>query len=384
MSRRANGEGTVYQRSDGRYAASAYVPTRSGRKRRTVYGRTREEAAGKLADLLAAGRRGVPVAEKGWTVERYLAYWLAEVVEQERRPATVSAYRTIVERYIVPRIGRIRLDALGTQDVRRLLNSCRDATVQVGRVEARPVSTRTVQMVHAVLRNAIEHAVREELVPRNVVKLVRVPAPHYEVGTGLSLAQARRLLVAVQGDRLRAVYVLALSVGLRRGELLGLRWADVDLDGGELRVRQAVQRVAGELRFTEPKTRRSRRTLPLPALAVDALREHRARQASERLASGPAWQDSGLIFTTARGTPIEPRNLNRHWYALRDRVGLPGVRLHDLRHTCVTLLLDDGAPPHIVQAIAGHSGIQVTMTIYAHAAQEEQRKVLGSLGERLR
>ena len=245
------------------------------------------------------------------------------------------------------------------------------------------MSPRTVQMVHAVLRNAVEHAVREELVPRNVVKLVRVPAPHYEVGFGLSLAEARRLLAAVRADRLYAVYVLALSVGLRRGELLGLRWADVDLDGGELHVRQAVHRVGGELRFTEPKTRHSRRTIPLPALARDALREHKARQATDRLAAGPGWRDSGLVFTTATGTGIEPRNLNRHWYGLRTRAGLPSVRFHDLRHTCVTLLLDAGVPPHIVQAIAGHSGIQVTMSIYAHAAQEEQRKALRSLGERL-
>ena len=177
------------------------------------------------------------------------------------------------------------------------------------------------------------------------------------------------------------MYVLALVVGLRKGELLGLRWVDVDLDGAELHVRQAAQRVAGELQFTAPKTRHSRRSLPLPPLAVDALGAPR-RQAAERLAAGPAWQDSGLVFTTAHGTPIEPRNLNRHWYGVRDRSG-SGVRLHDLRHTCVTLLLDSGAPPHIVQAIAGHSGIEVTMTIYAHAAREEQRKVLAGLGERL-
>ena len=174
-----------------------------------------------------------------------------------------------------------------------------------------------------------------------------------------------------------------MSAGLRRGELLGLRWVDVDLDGAELHVRQAIQRVGGELHFTAPKTRHSRRTIPLPALAVDALREHRARQAAERLAAGTAWRDSGLVFTTATGTPIEPRNLNRHWYALRKRADLPPVRLHDLRHTCVTLLLDAGVPPHIVQVIAGHSGIQVTMSIYAHAAQEEQRKALRWLGERL-
>jgi integrase len=383
MSRRANGEGTVYQRADGRYAASAYVPTRSGRKRRTVYGRTRDEAAGKLADLLAQARRGVPVAEKGWTVERYLTYWLSEVVEQERRPATVVTYRKIVERFIVPRIGRVRLDRLSPQDVRRLLNASREEVQRGGRNDGQPLSPRMVQMIHAVLRNAIEHAVREELVPRNVVKLVRVPAPQYEVGTGLTVAQARRVLGLVERDRLRAVYVLALTVGLRKGELLGLRWGDVDLDGAELHVRQASQRVAGELHFTEPKTRHSRRTLPLPGMTVDALREHRSRQAADRLSAGPAWVDSGLVFTTARGTPIEPRNLNRHWYGVRDRAGLSGVRLHDLRHTCVTLLLDAGVPPHIVQAIAGHSGIEVTMTIYAHAAREEQRQALRGLAQRL-
>ncbi len=218
----------------------------------------------------------------------------------------------------MPRIGRLRLDALGPQDVRRLLNSCREATVSVAATDGEPVSPRTVQMVHAVLRNAVEHAVREELVPRNVVKLVRVPAPHYEVGTGLSLAQARRLLAVVAKDRLRAVYVLALSVGLRGASCWGC--------GGSMSTWTVPSCTSARRRsgwpascsFTAPKTRHSRRSLPLPPLAVDALREHRARQAAERLSAGPAWQDSGLVFTTAHGTPIEPRNLNRHWY------GAPG------------------------------------------------------------
>ena len=257
-------------------------------------------------------------------------------------------------------------------------------TQRGGRSAGEPLSPRTVQMIHAVLRNAIEHAVREEVVPRNVVKLIRVPTPQYEVGTGLSVEQARSVLAAVERDRFRALYVAALVLGLRKGELLGLRWEDVDLAAGELHVRQAAQRVAGELRFSAPKTRRSRRIVPLPELAADALRERRARQAVDRLAAGPDWWDSGLVFTTALGTPVEPRNLNRHWYGVRDRVGLSGVRFHDLRHTCVTLLLDAGVPPHIVQAIAGHSGIEVTMTIYAHAAREEQQAALRGLGERLR
>ena len=381
--RRANGEGSVYRRADGRYAASAYVPTRTGPKRQTVYGKTREEAAGKLADLLAQARRGVPVAEKGWTVARYLAYWMTEVVEEERRPATIATYRKITDRFIVPAIGGVRLDKLAPQDVRRLLNECRASTVRKGPNAGQVVSVRTVQMVHAVLRNAIEHAVREELVPRNVVKLVKVPSPDYEVGSGLSVADARRVLALVERDRLRAVYVLALLLGMRKGELLGLRWEDVDLAGAELHVRQAAQRVAGELRFSAPKTRRSRRAIPLPEPVVAALTSHRTRQRAERLAAGTAWTDSGLVFTTSIGTPIEPRNLNRHWYGVRTRAELPDVRFHDLRHTFVTLLLDMDVPPHIVQAIAGHSGIEVTMGVYAHASEEEKRAALRRLGEQL-
>lgn len=128
---------------------------------------------------------------------------------------------------------------------------------------------------------------------------------------------------------------------------------------------------------------RETRTVPLPELCSSALRQHRAVQGRDRLAAGAAWVESGLAFTTAHGTPIEPRNLNRHWYLVRDKLGLDSVRFHDLRHTCVTLLLDLGAPPHIVQAVAGHCGIEVTMTVYAHASQEEKRRVLQGLSERL-
>jgi integrase len=382
--RRANGEGTIFQRSDGRYSGQVYVLLRGGvRKRQTIYGRTREEVHAKLTELLTQAQRGVPAAEKGWTVQRYMDYWLAEVVGPARRPATARAYRKVVERFIVPTLGRKRLDRITPHDVRAFMNRCRDERKQSSQGRGEPVSVRTIQMIHAVLRNALQHAVNEEVLPRNVAKLVKVEAPHYEAGTGLTVPQARTVLAIVHRDRLQSLYVLALALGLRKGELLGLRWVDVDLDAGELHVRQAAQRVGGRLRFDAPKTRRSRRTVPLPGLAVTALREHRAKQAAERLAAGVSWRDSGLVFTTAHGTPIEPRNLNRHWYGVRQRSGLGSVRFHDLRHTCVTLLLDLGTPPHIVQAIAGHSGMEVTMMIYAHASRDEQRRAIQSLGDRL-
>ncbi|WP_192778400.1 site-specific integrase [Nonomuraea africana] len=188
---------------------------------------------------------------------------------------------------------------------------------------------------------------------------------------------------ASQGDRFHALYVLALCLGLRRGELLGLRWEDVDLDAGTLEVVQILQRVSGELRFVRPKTDNSERTTPLPQLCLDALKEHRKRQFAERSETWPDWEDHGLVFPSRRGTPMEPDNLRRSWGTVRKAAGLGEMRLHDLRHTCVSLLLDLGVPPHIVREIVGHSDIEVTMTIYAHASLDEKRKALGKLGDAL-
>ncbi|MDX6367122.1 MAG: hypothetical protein QOK30_2198, partial [Nocardioidaceae bacterium] len=245
------------------------------------------------------------------------------------------------------------------------------------------LGARMVQYVHAVLRNALESALRDELVARNVAKLVKVKTPTYDVGRGLTIEQARGLLQAARGDRLQALYVLAVYLGLRRAEVLGLRWSDVDLEAETLQVAQTLQRVGGELRFLPPKTRHSKRTVPLPTPCVEALRSHRVAQDCERLARGQDWSDHGLVFTTCVGTPIEPDNLRRSWYKLRESAGQPSLRFHDLRHTCVSLLLDDGAPPHVVREIVGHSAIDVTMTIYAHASLQEKRKALEALGSRL-
>jgi integrase len=235
-----------------------------------------------------------------------------------------------------------------------------------------------------VWRNALQAAVREELIARNVAKLVQVSAPTYEVNRGIDADEARSLRVVAKNDRFYALYVLALYVGLRRGELLGLRWEDIDLAGGLLEVRRSLQRVGGRLQPVTPKTRSSRRTVPLVGICVEALADHRERQEKERELAGSAWVDSGYVFTTTTGTPVEPDNLRRSWYPIRDAAGLDEVRFHDLRHSCVTLLLELGTPPHIVRDIVGHSDIDVTMTIYAHASLEEKRAALRRLDERLR
>jgi integrase len=374
MSRRANGEGTIFRRTDGRWCAQLYVVTTTGRRKRViVYGKTRPEVREKMTALQRDMDRGVRVPDEKWTVGGYLDHWLQHIVKPDKAPKTHQGYELVVRLHIVPVVGRKRIRDLGVADVRDL----------IARLEEKGMTPRGVQQVHAVLRNALQSAMRDEVVVRNVAKLVQVKTPRYDVGRGLSVEQARTLLVEARSDRLSALYVLAVYLGLRRGELLGLRWRDIDLEDGTLQVRHTLQRVDGDLQFLPPKTRSSQRTVPLPAPCLDALRTHRVEQGKERLAAGPRWVDEDMVFSTRIGTPIEPDNLRRSWYRVRTVLGDPPPRLHDLRHTCVSLLLAEGAPPHVVQQIVGHSAIDVTMTIYAHASLDEKRKVLSRLGEAL-
>lgn len=182
-----------------------------------------------------------------------------------------------------------------------------------------------------------QHAEREKLITRNVAKLVQIPTPRYKIGKGLPVSDVKRLLSAAKGTRFYPVYVLAATLGLRRGELLGLRWSDIDFAKNTLQVAQTVQRVSGRLIIDETKTDASDAVVPLPKLTRVVLLEHREHQAKVREDAGELWTDHDLVFSTSIGTPIEPRSLNTHWEGVRVHAGLPGVRLHDLRHTVVSL-----------------------------------------------
>src|SRR5680860_406084 len=337
MTKRANGEGSIWKKPDGRWCGATYAATnRGGRKRVDVYGKTRTEAREKLTALQRDLDRGVRVPEESWSLQDYLTHWLEQVVKPHRAPKTYQGYELVVRRHVVPTLGKRRLRGLSVSDVRRLIQT----------LEERGMGTRGVQQVHAVLRNGLQSAMRDELVVRNVASLVQVKTPRYEVGRGLSVDQARTLLEASRTDRLHALYVLAVYLGLRRGELLGLRWDRVDLDQEFLQVTHTLQRVEGELRFQPPKTRHSRRTIPLPGPCVEALRSHRVAQGKERLAAGPRWVDEGMVFATTVGTPIEPDNLSRSWYVVRKVLGEPAPRFHDyadifVMPTSSSILLQD-------------------------------------------
>jgi integrase len=395
--KRVNGEGSIYQRaSDGLWTGMAYVYTTTGvRKRRPVYGRSFDEVREKLDRLKGDSVNGIAVPDRLMTVGEYLDHWLRQV-EDAKRATTHRGYESAVRLHIVPVLGSKRLDKLTGADVRRLIAVCRSKCLccvngydrhrpaeekccSVGKCCRRTPSKRQIQFVHAVLRNALSSAERDELVTRNVAKLVQIPTPRYRVGKGLAVTDVTKLLAEARNTRLYGLYVVAATLGLRRGELLGLRWEDLDLQRGTLTVAQTVQRVAGRLVVDDTKSEASDATVPLPKVTRRELLAHRDRQDKERVDAGEIWHEHGLVFPTSVGTPMEPRSLNRHFNGIRTRAGLPGVRLHDFRHTVVTLLLELGTPPHVVKAIARHAELDVTLGIYAHTNLDAMREALDKI-----
>jgi integrase len=246
-----------------------------------------------------------------------------------------------------------------------------------GDLLAKGLAPRTVQYAHAVLHRALDQAVRWNLIVRNPTDAVDAPRPQRKEIAVLNAEQAQRFLDAAKGDRLHALYVLALMTGMRQGELLGLRWQDVDLGAGSVSVRRTLVRTSQGWSWAEPKTAKGRRTVALPAIAVEALRQHRIKQLEERLRAGSIWDDHDLVFPNHTGKPLERQNVvKRSFRPLLNRAGLPANRL---RHSAATLLLLLGEHPKVVQERLGHSTIGVTMDTYSHVLPDMQRKAADRL-----
>jgi integrase len=370
--RRGKGEGSIGRRTeDGLWYARIDLGSDAAGKRRsrTVYSRTRRGAADKLQALLHDRRQGQPVAADRQTVGAFLDHWLAESVAPSVRPRTHESYAQLIRAYIAPAIGQRPLRALEHAHVQELVTG----------LLASGKSARTARYTLAVLRRALGRAVLWGRVPRNVALLATPPAAASPERAALTPEQGRALLAIARGQRLEALYRVALTLGLRLGEVLGLRWEDVDLDAGTLRVARTVGRVGGKLAFGEPKTPRSRRTLPLPAALARSLAAHRERQRAERTRAGARWSDWGLVFATRAGTPLEPRNTVRAFKSLLARAGLPDIRFHDLRHACASFLVAAGHHPRVVMEALGHSQIAVTMGTYAHVYAGTLRAVADTM-----
>jgi len=349
MKRRGQGEGTLYQRPDGKWAAQLDMGWYDGkRRRRSLYGATRREVVEKLRAARKAVDAGLQPTSDRLTVAAYLADWL-DATRATVRPSTWTRYRGMVRTHHVPHLGRIPLSKLTPGDVERMLRDMAG-------------SPRTRHHARAILRTALARAVAHGLILRNPAALAAPPRVEHREVESWDAAQVRTFLESVRGHRLEALFTIAVVTGLRQGELLGLRWSDIDLATGTLTVRHALQRVNGRLQLVETKTPRSRRTIPLPELAVRALR---------RAQDGP--MVGTHLFTTPSGSPLYGTAVYRDFLDATDAAGLPRIRFHSLRHTAASLLLAQGTHPRVVMEMLGHSTIALTMNTYSHVIPALER-----------
>jgi len=361
---RANGDGDVYPRKNKKGKITSYRGAYVGTdgKRRYVSGKTKEEARKALREARSNADAGLVFDAGKLMVGEYMDRWLADSVRDTVRQRTYERYESIARVHIKPAIGRLKLKALTPAHARALYRQKLDSGL----------APRTVNYIHVTLHKALSQAVSDGLVPRNAAS-VKAPRPKKPEIKPLSPEQARKLIEAAgeSGDRFEALYVLALHCGLREGELLGLRWDDVDFSGATatLQVRRTLSETRTGHKFEKPKNGKGR-SVKCSQKATEALRSHRVRQNEERLKVGSLRQDSGLVFPTTTGTTMSCTNLlGRHFKPLLERAGLPTIRLHDLRHACATILLMAGKHPKYVQELLGHASISITLDTYSHVIE---------------
>lgn len=363
--KRADGEGTVVQRADGRWMAATFVLNDEGRrKRKYVYASTQQAVVEKLSAAREKTRKGVPVPAERETLKSFLTRWVEN--RAGIRPRTRASYKWLIEQHIIPELGGIKLARLTIGQVETFLAGKRRSGL----------SARTTQYLLVLLRMALTKAEKEGLVGRNVARLAEGPKVERHETVPLTLAETRKFLTALQGDRHEALFVVLAARGLRLGEALALRWVNLDLDSSSpsLRVTHTLQQIGKEWELAPPKSKTSVRTMRLSGSVVEVLRRHRARQAEERLAAGPLWQDNAFVFATPIGRPLDQSNVRRAFLGILGRAGLPRRRVHDLRHGAATLLLQQGENLKQVSAALGHSRIATTADVYAHVidALDEQ------------
>jgi integrase len=368
--KRGNNEGSVRQRPDGRWEARVWVDQRQ----RSFYGRTRKEAWDRAVAALRDVQQGLPVPDGRLTLGTFLDDWVANVAPHGLRDGTLRRYRQDVAR-IDRRLGKIVLSSLTPQRVQSFLNE----------LSAGGLAPASVRHCRAVLRRALEHAVKLNLIQRNPARggMVQVPklAPHRV--EGLTADDARRLVAFFRGHWLENFVTLALHTGMRHGELAGLRWEFVDLDRARVSVFWQAQYRDRRWAFTPPKSDKSRRTLPLSPAAVEALRSERGRRDLRRLLAGDAWREQDLVFSTRNGTPLGVGTVLRSFHAVLECHGRPRMRIHDLRHGTASLLLEQGASLKEISEFLGHSQISITADLYAHLSpllqQESARRLQAAL-----
>ena len=375
--RRADGEGSYRQRPNGLWEASTrYTTTDGERKRFSVYGTTRAEARGKLNAACKRLAEGAPPRDDKQTVGSWLTTWRTTALPASSRKATTQElYANLCRKHLEgdTKLALLRLDQIRPTHVESL----------VLRLREKSLSDSTVRQVYTVLRAALDVAVRDGLLASNPSAKVKRPAVAPTEARYLSTDDVRRLLGHLDGLRYRLAVLVLAATGMRRGEVAGLRWSDVDLAKGELTVAGIVVRVAGALDWTAPKTDRSRRRIPLPAGIVAELKAHRKTQIAERLRAGDQWTDTGATFATEVGGWVDPRNLLRTVEIAAGKAGIADVGAHTLRHSAAVGWLEAGVHIKAAADLLGHASISITGDLYGHTSDDAARAAVTGLGDAL-
>jgi integrase len=362
--KRSSGEGGKGRRkSDGLYYGSVTLPNGD---RKYVYAKTAKARDARLLELQIKAAKG-EVTPKRQSVAEYLEWWLAEHVEGHLEPSTARGYTSYVHSHIIPALGHRQLAQLSPQHVQSMLNELAKSGL----------APRTVQQIRAILRRALHHAQRYDLVGRNVAALTDPPRVHKAKITPYESEQAKQLLEAVRGDRLEALYTVAVALGMREGETFGLKWEDIDWGRAVVHLRRQLVRDPRRKAYVlkVPKSEAGLRDVHLPGFALESLQRHRVRQELEKREAGDGYEDWGLVFCRETGLPLYNRLVLDHLYATQRRVGLPRVRWHDLRHTAAALMALQGASLMEIKETLGHSQISVTADYYGHLYDEGRKAI---------
>lgn len=377
--RRGNKEGSIYARKNSRgevvsYRAAVTVGWKNGKQVRQSFTAPSKEAVRALMHKAQVRKQdGMLTNANGYTVGRYLDVWLQHKAG-EIRPSTLDNYTRLVENHVKPAIGRERLDKLQPRHIDHLHKA----------IQKKGLSHRMLEYTHVVLHGALDYAVRLEMLPRNVADVVRLPRnkEHKQLNYW-NPKQAAQFLASVKENRLYALFYTALTTGMRRGELVGLRWGEVDLEAGLIKITAQLTELKGKKFLSEPKTRASRRTIAISGETVEVLQNHKVRQKQEKFNQGEKWREQNLVFPSNVGTPIDSGNLSRGFHELAKRAGVPVIRLHDLRHTHASLLALKGISAKVISDRLGHTNVGFTLQVYTHVYDEQRKQAAISFQELL-
>lgn len=369
--RRAKGSGSITKKGDIWFCRIEVKDAEGKTRHRTFNAKTKVEGNKWLEEMNRQRGRGKDLSKQEPTVSEYLSQWLNER-QSEVRPSTYRSYQLMVESYIRPHIGNLKLSAV-----------TRETVVNLFRLhEKEGKSANTIRIVRIVLNNMLEQAFRDDLLTQNVVRKTRSPRVEHKTASALRDEVAIKLFAACNDHPQGLLIQSILTLGLRKGEALGLRWEAVNFEDGTAQILSQLQYENGVLSLTQLKTQKSKRTMRLPDILIQKLRHHQETQ-SKLKSEWSEWVDSGHVFTSSIGTPLDPRKVGRILDELMDRIEEPRIRVHDLRHSAATLMLQSGVSIKTVSDVLGHSQASLTADTYVHLVPALESEAVNGLGRLL-